>query len=144
MQPSFAPAKPEDAEEIFRLCRELILRYENPREIDLDRAVQWSHRKILAHLDQYTRVMLDGQVAGYFRLFPREGILELDDLYILPRFQRKGLGDAVLRHCVSRGEVLELYVFCDNHAALSLYRKHGFQLLRTEGTSRCVLRREVL
>lgn len=144
MEPIFTPAAPEDAEEIFSLCREMILRYEDPRDIDLDRAIQWSRRKIQANLSQYRRIELDGRAAGYFRLFPREGALELDDLYILPPYRRRGLGDAVLRHCIAQGQPLELYVFTENHAALALYRKHGFSLLRPEGTTRCVLRREVL
>jgi len=144
MEPFFEPARPEDAEVIFSLCREMVLRYEDPREIDLDRALQWCGRKISSHLDQYTRVLLDGQVAGYYRLFPRDGIWELDDLYILPRFRRLGLGDAVLRRVIARGEPLELYVFSENHAALALYHKHGFHPLRTEGTTRCVLGREVI
>ena len=144
MEPGFFPLEQGDEEVIFALCRDLILRYENPREIDLDKAIQWSRRKILAHRDQYTRVMLGDQVAGYYRLFPRDGILELDDLYILKEFQRRGLADAVVRRCIAQGKPLELYVFTENHAAMALYRKHGFRLLRQEGTTRCVLRREVL
>lgn len=144
MEPKFLPLEEGDEEVIFSLCRDLILTYENPRDIDLDKAIQWSRRKIHARKDEYRRITLDGDIAGYFRLFSRDGILELDDLYILAQFRRRGLGDAVVRHCIARGKPLELYVFSENHAALALYRKHGFRLLRTEGAERWVLRREVL
>lgn len=144
MELAFLPLEEGDEEVIFSLCRDLILRYENPRDIDLDRAIQWSRRKIHARKDEYRRIVVEGVVAGYFRLFLREDVLELDDLYILREFQRRGLADTVVRHCIAQGKPLELYVFNENHAALALYRKHGFRLLRTEGTTRSVLRREVL
>ena len=144
MELAFLPLQEGDEEMIFALCRDLILTYEDPRDIDLDKAIQWTRRKIHAKNAEYRRVTLDGDVAGYFRLFPREDVLELDDLHILKDFQRRGLADAVVRHCIAQGKPLELYVFNENHAALALYRKHGFRLLRTESTTRSVLRREVL
>jgi ribosomal protein S18 acetylase RimI-like enzyme len=144
MELAFAPLDNGDEEVIFSLSRDLILTYEDPRDIDLDKALQWTRRKIHARKDEYRRIILDGDIAGYFRLFSREGILELDDLYILKEFRRRGLADGVVRHCIAQGKPLELYVFKENHAAMALYRKHGFTLLRTEGNTRSILRREVL
>ena len=84
MELSFCPALPQDAQVIFSFARELIEAYEDPKEMDLDRALAWTRRKIETGIHQYTRIVLDGETVGFFRFAPCEEGMELDDLYILP------------------------------------------------------------
>lgn len=89
---------------------------------------------------------LDGQPAGcaiFYRSFSTwecvPGIW-LEDLYVMPQFQRRastagvGVGEALLRHLarltVARGYTrLEWAALDWNEPALSFYRKHGAQVL---------------
>ncbi len=81
----------------------------------------------------------DGKIAGYmvgiigFILEFGGRQLVLDELYIAPSFQRRGLGSAALTFLEEESRrmgarVLRLEVARSNTGALALYRKHGFDL----------------
>lgn len=145
MKLSFTPASPADADVIFQFARELIERFEDPRATDLDRALQWTQRKIAGHISEYTCVLLDGEKAGFFRFVPCEAGMELDDLYIFPEFRNRGIGTAVLHKCCAETALpVILYVFTQNTGALGLYRRLGFEITKQVSPTRCILRREVL
>ena len=144
MELSFSPALPQDAPVIFSFARELIETYEDPKEMDLDRALAWTRRKIETGIKQYTRIVLDGETVGFFRFAPCEEGMELDDLYILPPFRGRGIGTRVIAHCIAQNQPIELYVFTENTGALRLYRRMGFELRQQVSRTRCILRREVL
>ena len=101
MELTYSPARPEDAPVIFGFARELIERYETDPDLDLAMALDWTRRKIEKRIGEYTRVLLDGAVAGFFRFVPDGERMELDDLYVLPAFQNKGIGTAILRPSIS-------------------------------------------
>ena len=77
MQLSYEPAKGEDAPAIFAFARELIERYETDPDLDLSMALDWTRRKIEKRIDEYTRVLADGEIAAYYRLAPDGERLEL-------------------------------------------------------------------
>ena len=133
MQPTYEPARPEDAPVIFGFARELIERYETDPDLDLNMALDWTRRKIEKRIGEYTRVLLDGAVAGFFRFVPDGERMELDDLYVLPAFQNRGIGTAVLRRCLSQGKPVYFYVFTGNARAVALYEREGFR--KTEDVS---------
>ena len=144
MELSFCPALPQDAPVIFSFARELIETYEDPKEMDLDRALAWTRSKIETGIDQYQRIVLDGETVGFFRFAPCEEGMELDDLYIHPPFRSRGIGTRVIAHCIAQKQPIELYVFTENTGALRLYRRMGFELRQQVSRTRCILRREVL
>ena len=144
MELSFCPALPQDAPVIFSFARELIETYEDPKEMDLARALAWTRRKIETGIDQYQRIVLQGETVGFFRFAPCEDGMELDDLYILPPFRSRGIGTRVITHCIAQNQPIELYVFTENTGALRLYRRMGFELRQQVSRTRCILRREVL
>lgn len=130
-QATYQPAQQEDISTIFALSKSLIEQYETA-EIDLDRVMRWMHRKITQSIGEYQRVMVDGQVAGYFHFHQDEGRMELDDLYILPLYQNQGLGTAVVTHCCAATELpVYLYVFIRNEGAVRLYQRMGFRVVET-------------
>jgi ribosomal protein S18 acetylase RimI-like enzyme len=74
---------------------------------------------------------VDGEVVGYVA---RDGA-ELNDLYIRPCFQSRGVGTALLRAAMDRspGELL-LWTFQRNAAARRFYERHGFATIElTDG-----------
>lgn len=140
----YGPASPADIPVIFAFAKELIEQYEDPQAIDLAHALQWTRRKIENHIAEYTRVYYNGETAGFFRFAPCEHGMELDDLYILPQFRSRGIGTAVVKHCIAQsGTPVELYVFTRNTGALRLYRRLGFEIIQQVSERRCILRREV-
>ena len=141
MDLTYSPAAPSDAGTIFELCKALIDKYEDISTIDYDRVLAWVRYKIEGNISEYRCILADGAHAGYFRLCPAEDGWELDDLYIFPEFQNRGIGTAVIRDCCEKGPVM-LYVFRKNTRALALYRRLGFREVDTAGQTRLILRKE--
>ena len=115
--------------------------YEDVSSIDYDRVLAWVRRKIEENISEYRRIILDGAHAGYFHFCPAGDGWELDDLYVFPEFQNRGVGTAVIRDCCAKGPVM-LYVFTKNTGALALYHRLGFREVGTAGTTRLILRKE--
>ncbi len=126
---TFLPAVEEDIEPVFQLNKELMHRYEDLTAIHYEKVLAWVRDNIRQQLPYFRRVLVNGQTAGYFCLFPSEGRWELDSFFILPEFQNRGIGTEVLRHCLTQSEGnLFLYVFKANAGALRLYRRMGFRI----------------
>ena len=128
-------AEQRDLPLLFSLNRELIDQYEDTSAIDYDRVLLWVQRNLQAHLGDFRRVLVDGQVAGFFCI--SEG--ELDSFFILPQFRRQGIGTEVLRHCQQQSPALFLYVFRKNTGAIALYEKMGFHITKEVGTTRYIM-----
>ncbi len=140
MELTYAPALPEDVEALFAFNRELIDAYEESAAIDRDEALAWVRRKIEKKLGEYTRVLADGKLAGYYRLAPVENGTELDDFYVFPEYRGRGIGTAALRKCCAEAALpLYLYVFTKNVGAVRLYEKNGFRPRETVSATRCIL-----
>ena len=143
MELSFEQAAEEDIEGIYELNRQLILSYENLDNINLDRVLDWGRQKLENRIPEYTVVYADGQKAGCYHFYRNEeGEMELDDLYVFPEFQRRGIGtDVIQRCCASVQEPVMLYVFIRNEGAVSLYRRLGFEVTQTIADSRYIMKR---
>ncbi len=139
MQLVYEPAGIEDAPAIFAFARELIETYETDPELDLAMALDWTRRKIEKRIDEYTRVLWGGEVAAYYRFVPDGERMELDDLYVLPAFQKRGIGTAVLRRCLAAGKPVYLYVFTGNARAVALYQREGFKKVEEVSPTRMIL-----
>lgn len=140
---TYKKAASDDIERIYRLCKQLIDKYENVDSIDYDRVLKWVHRKIESSIDEYTAVYIAGKKAGYFHFFQNEdGAYELDDLYIFPEYQNQGFGSGVIRKCcTSVNAPVMLYVFIKNKKAVSLYQRLGFEITQTVNGSRYIMQR---
>ena len=141
MNLTYRKATAQDIDRIFELSKKLIEDYEQPGSIDLPRVLQWVRCKIENAIEEYTVVYANGQKAGYYHFFRNEdGQLELDDLYIFPSFQNRGIGTAIIQKCLaSVNERVILYVFIKNTRAISLYRKLGFEVAKTVHSSRYIM-----
>jgi GNAT superfamily N-acetyltransferase len=59
----------------------------------------------------------------------------VEQLYILPAFQHRGIGSALLEKAQQHYPLLQLWTFQRNKAARSFYEKHGFTAIdQTDGT----------
>ena len=140
MNLQFVSATADDIPVIFSQAKKLIDTYEDLTTIDYDKVIAWVERKISACISQYTRVVLGDDTCAYFHLC-EDG--ELDDLYVLPGFQNKGIGSEILRKAINDSqEPLYLYVFSRNEKAIAFYKRFGFSLREKVGTTRMILHRK--
>lgn len=132
-----------DIDIIYRLCNQLIDKYEDLERIDYDRVLAWVRRKIESSIGEYTAIFADGKKAGYYHFYKNEdNLYELDDLYIFPEYQSRGIGTSVFEKCCSSvdGSVM-LYVFIKNKRAVALYKRLGFEIVKTVGGSRYIMKK---
>lgn len=143
MELSFKQAEIGDAEKIYELCRQLILDYEKLENIDLEKVLHWVQEKVVTRIREYMAIYADGEKAGYYRFCKTEnGEFEIDDLYVFPEFQNRGIGSEVIRRCcTSVCQPVMLYVFIRNQRAVSLYRKFGFEVVQTIKDNRYIMKR---
>lgn len=103
MQISFQPIKPEDVEKIFQFQKELIECYEDLSSINCEKVFAWCKKKIQVTMQDYRRIMVEKELAGYFALHKEaSGEWELDDLYLFPQFQNQGIGTQVVRDIIEQ------------------------------------------
>lgn len=75
----------------------------------------------------------DGAACGYIRSEEVGGGMEVHNLYIDPRFQRRGIGTFLLEGIIALGRPVGLLVLFANTEAADLYRRLGFEVIgRTE------------
>lgn len=137
---TYKAAQQEDIEPLFLLNKQLIEEYEDLDSIDYDRVLNWVHRNLEQNLSHFTRVFWAGKLAGYYCLLPSGEKTELDSLFVLPEFQGRGIGTAILKKCQQEAEgTLFLYAFRKNVRALALYERLGFQIVKEVGATRFIM-----
>lgn len=125
------PARIEDRGRLTQIYRDASL--SNPG----DRAALLAHPDVLIvdeGLISRGRVrvatLADGQVIGFASTSPTDsGNLELDDLFVDPLWQRRGVGSALLKALQAKGRrdgVARLEVTANDHA-FEFYRAAGFE-----------------
>lgn len=133
----FVSAEESDIPVIFAQAKNLIDTYEDVEAIDYDKVLGWVERKIAACIAEYRCVIADGERCAWYRLCD-DG--ELDDLYVLPAFQCRGIGTQIMEKCIRQSEKpLWLYVFSRNIRAISFYERFGFSLRETVGKTRLII-----
>ncbi len=86
---------------------------------------------------QVSVIELDGRAAGSLWLESRPDLLYIADLQVLPEFQGRGIGTAVVQEVIRqgarRGAVVALAVLSINLSARRLYERLGFAAIGVEG-----------
>ena len=140
MNLQFVAAGQADIPMIYAQAKSLIDTYEDVGTIDYEKVLNWVKKKITTHIRSYTCVTLEGEKCAYYRLCV-DG--ELDDLYVLPEFQNRGIGTQIMKACICSSEQdLYLYVFSRNIRAIAFYRRFGFDVCKTVGKTRYIMSRK--
>lgn len=143
MKITYKKATPDDIERLYQLNKSLIDAYESIATIDYDRVLRWVRKKIETCIDEYTAVYADDIKAGYYHFYKNDDEeYEIDDLYIFSEFQNQGIGSSIIEKCCgSVNETVMLYVFIKNEGAIALYKKFGFEIVQTIGSSRYIMQK---
>ena len=139
MKLTYSPAQPSDAELLFTLNKALIDTYEDLCTIDYPKVLGWVRRNLEQNIPHFRRVLLDGETVGFYCLTEEDGKTELDSLFVLPPWQGKGIGTAILQKCQNDAAPLFLYVFKRNVRAIALYKRLGFQITKEVGKTRYIM-----
>ncbi|MER5852336.1 GNAT family N-acetyltransferase [Streptomyces sp. NPDC002012] len=125
---SLRPAEPEDVEVMAEL-RATVMRP------DLERLGRYDEHRVRQRLrdvyaPEHTSVVVaDGEFAGCVTLRSVEHGLWLENFYLSPTLQGRGIGTAVLRSLLARADEEGVTVRLDvlqGSAARALYERHGF------------------
>lgn len=139
MNLQFCVADATDIPVIFTQAKDLIDRYEDITTIDYDRVLAWVEKKIRSYISEYRCVLVAGKKAAYYRLC-EDG--ELDDVYVLTQFQGQGIGSEILKRCIAESpKNMYLYVFRNNIRAIDFYKRFGFTVQKSIGSTRFVMTR---
>ena len=124
-----------DIEHIYRFTKQQIDTYE--------KVLSWVRKKIENRIEEYIVIYENGEKAGYYRFYRNEeGEYEIDDLYIFPEFQNKGIGLFVINKCCCEvNNPVILYVFIRNDRAVSLYKRLGFEVVKNINDSRYIMKK---
>lgn len=132
MKYTLSPAQKDDIETVFRLNKELIDKYENINEIDYREVLRQVRGGIVQSILRYRRIMCSDEAAGFVLVEKRPDVIELDDLFLFPKFQNKGIGTAIIRDIIQNSDKpVSLCVFIENKGAVRLYERLGFEIVET-------------
>lgn len=140
MRITFANTKEEDAERIIAMEREQIDAFEDFSKLTQGQVYAFTRKKVNEELLHYTTIFCDGHKAGWYHFTDENTYMELDDLFILPEFQGKGIGSAIVERCINAtNKPIRVYVFTGNIGAIGLFEKKDFQIVQTLHRTRYVM-----
>ncbi|MFB7223951.1 GNAT family N-acetyltransferase [Streptomyces sp. NPDC056227] len=137
------PADLADVEQMAEL-RAVVMRP------DLERLGRYDEHRVRQRLrdifaPEHTSVVVaDGMFAGCVTLRPVESGWWLENFYLSPALQSRGIGTAVLRGLLERADAAGVDVRLDvlqGSAARQLYERHGFTLEREDPIDVFMVRR---
>lgn len=139
----YESADASDIDVIFQLNCALIEQYEDRAKIDYHYVLSWTRRKIETYISAYTRVRAKDMIVGYYYFHSSAGKMEIDDLFVLPEYRCRGIGTKILCTCISKTDLpVFLYVFAANVRAISLYKRMGFEKIKSVTDTRYIMERK--
>lgn len=100
--------------------------------IHVDEERYWTAEKVLAHSERFHvfLALRNNEVIGYIDMEHSYDINEPFELFVLPKYRKKGYGRALLESAIvfNRPKAMMLHVNVDNVPALHLYSSLGFEI----------------
>lgn len=138
MEFTLRPASPEDYPWLWSLKRETMRPYVEQMWGGWDEIAQESffHRNF--EPSNIRVIVAEGRDVGLLHVERENEGLFLANIQILPAFQNRGVGSAVVRRAIDEahaaGLPLRLQVLKSNHPARRLYERLGFELTQESGS----------
>jgi ribosomal protein S18 acetylase RimI-like enzyme len=123
------PATDADRDFLFDLHRQAIRDYVEPVWGWNDVAQQRLFDERFASRP-YQVIQAGSEDIGVLQLQDRPGEVVLDLIELLPAWQGKGIGTAIIRSLLAQGKAVSLRVLTSNPRAAALYERLGFRTVR--------------
>lgn len=133
MKFTLRPATPAEADWLYALRRTTMQAYVEAAFGHWDEAAQRGRFHLSHELDNMDVIEVDGRGVGLLHVERRPMEIFLANIHVEPRFQKRGLGTAVIRQLQAEaraaGIPLRLQVLKTNPSARALYERLGFVTL---------------
>jgi GNAT superfamily N-acetyltransferase len=135
VQIDLLPCSPDDRDFVLRVTEEAMRAYVEEAFGSWDADVQRRHLEQSFDPATYSLIMIDEVRAGILVVEDRPSNLFLAKIFLLPEFQRRGVGTVLIRRLIECAKMerkpLGLRVLRVNAAARRLYARLGFAVTRS-------------
>ncbi|WP_027967474.1 N-acetyltransferase [Halomonas halocynthiae] len=114
-----------DLESVLSIWFESSVKAHNFISADFWEAQIESMRNVYIPASEVFVYEIDSQVVGFYALYENN----LAAIFLLPVFQRRGIGKQLLNHAKSQRSVLNLSVYKENKASYQFYLSQGFTVV---------------
>ena len=125
--------QPEDIDRIYFIVNEAAKAYEGVIPADCYHQPYMPREELEREMKRMTFFgwEVNGELIGVMGFEPIKGVTLIRHAYILPRWQRQGIGSKMLSYLRGLVTTSRLLVgtWTDAHWAIDFYQKHGFSLL---------------
>ena len=125
--------QPEDIDRIYFIVNEAAKAYEGVIPADCYHQPYMPREELEREMKRMTFFgwEVNGELIGVMGFEPIKGVTLIRHAYILPRWQRQGIGSKMLSYLRGLVTTSRLLVgtWADAHWAIDFYQKHGFSLL---------------
>ena len=125
--------QPADAQRMYFIINEAARAYEGVIPADCYHQPYMPLEELEEEMKQMTFFgwEVNGELVGIMGFQPIKGITLIRHAYVLPKWQRQGIGNKLANHLRSLVTTSQLLVgtWADAYRAINFYQKHGFKLL---------------
>ncbi|MGF7229874.1 GNAT family N-acetyltransferase [Arachidicoccus sp.] len=125
------PATENDYERMYIIKEDSIKRYVE-KIWGWDESVQKDFLKENTPFEEVEFVLFNGETAGFLQLHETSGGIFIQSLFIIEKFQQKGIGSYLLKEIISGRKSVSLEVLKNNEIAFELYKKMGFAVKKED------------
>ena len=123
-------ATKNNKEELIKYKLASILDYADTlSEEEKKRIINYVNENIPKQIKDYQMISIDDKVIGCLLVTNHEDGTLLDELYINPEFQNRGIGTNIIKDLMRSEFNIYLWVYKNNTKAFNLYQKLGFNIL---------------
>jgi GNAT superfamily N-acetyltransferase len=123
----------DDAERMYFIINEAAKAYEGVIPTDCYHQPYMSKEELKQEMERISFFgwEVDGQLVGIMGMEPVKDVTLIRHAYVLPQWQRQGIGSKLLNYLMGKVTTSHLLVgtWADAHWAIAFYQKHGFNLL---------------
>ena len=131
---SFQLAGVDDFAYVYRLCESTMRSYVEADLGDCFEKVARSTIQQLLQTDKFSRIYANDLLVGAVAHERHETHIQLEEIYLEPATQNRGLGTQVMRHFIEQSRSLELPIrlhVLSSNPARSFYERLGFSITRS-------------
>ncbi|MCX4365400.1 MAG: GNAT family N-acetyltransferase [Bacilli bacterium] len=129
-------ATPANLEELIKYKLSSILDYASSiTEEEREKIKKYVRTNVPKQIDNYQMIVFNDQVIGCLLITKHDDGVLLDEIYIKPEYQNRGIGTDIIGSLRERENIAYLWVYKENEKAIKLYKKMGFKIV-LESSSR--------